>query len=228
MQHDFIVNGGGLVGLATALMLLRKDYSVAIVEPREPDFNWDENILTARVCALTPASLDFLQSLGVCFSKETAADVLRMNLWDERSGFDYVLRSTAISADRLGVIVENRCLQKLLWDLCIEHNKCEFVVGAKPTAIECSADKVTLNIDDNVLTANYIIGADGAESWLRQEVGIEINKRPYNHSAIVGVLKSEEPHLNSAAQHFMATGPLGILPAPKPYYETFVWSASTA
>jgi 2-octaprenylphenol hydroxylase len=224
MQYDVIINGGGLVGLATALMLLQQNYNVAIVEPRKPDFSWNDNILSARVCALTPISINFLQTLGVDCSKDFVADIERMNLWDERSGFDYVLRATNIAADRLGVVVENRQLQKMLWQLCLAHVNCEFFVGEQPESVELKDNSIALIFASQTISAQYIVAADGAESWLRNEIGIAINKRSYNHTSVVGVVKSEEPHLNSAAQHFMANGPLGILPSHQPFSETFVWS----
>jgi 2-octaprenylphenol hydroxylase len=228
MQYDVLINGGGLVGLATALMLLQQDYKVAIVEPNKPDFFWDENILSARVCALTPTSINFLQSLGVEFAKYFAADIERMNLWDERSGFDYVLRATTIAADYLGVVVENRQLQKILWQLCAAHAKCDLILDATPESVEFKDNGVALIFATKNISAQYIIAADGADSWLRNAVGITINKRSYNHSSVVGVVKSEFPHLNSAAQHFMAQGPLGILPSPQPFSETFVWSTKNS
>lgn len=224
MQFDFIIVGGGIVGLATAAVLLQQDYTVAIVEAREPNFSWDVAELAARVCALTPPSLQLLQNIGCKFAANNAADIKRMQLWDERSGFDYTLRSSAIAADRLGAIAENRFLQKSLWNICTEHKNCSFFVGEKATAIVLVDDTVQLSLSKQIVIGSWLIGADGAESWVRKEVGFALQKQSYDHSAVVGVVHSEQPHLGTAHQHFMANGPLGILPALPPHNETFVWS----
>jgi len=62
------------------------------------------------------------------------------------------------------------------------------------------------------LTADLVIGADGARSFVRSAAGIEASEWPYEQTAFVTHLQPEKPHKATAWQRFMRDGPLGILP----------------
>jgi 2-octaprenylphenol hydroxylase len=63
-----------------------------------------------------------------------------------------------------------------------------------------------------MLLADLVVGADGARSFVRNAVGIETNRWPYDQTAFVTHLQPEEPHRDTAWQRFLKEGPLGILP----------------
>ena len=63
-KHEIAVVGGGVVGAATALALLRQGFDVALVEkaPAAPVFKPES--YDVRVYAIAPGSARFLESLG--------------------------------------------------------------------------------------------------------------------------------------------------------------------
>ena len=63
-DFDIAVIGGGMVGAATACLLLREKFSVVLIEAREPpDFD-ESNPVGLRVSALSPGSRSILGHTG--------------------------------------------------------------------------------------------------------------------------------------------------------------------
>jgi 2-octaprenylphenol hydroxylase len=77
-----------------------------------------------------------------------------------------------------------------------------------------------------VIQTQCLIAADGAESWVRQQVGIQLKTWAYQHTAIVTTVQTELPHAATARQRFLATGPLAFLPLSDPYRSSIVWSVT--
>ncbi|GEA11465.1 FAD-dependent monooxygenase [Alteromonas sp. KUL49] len=63
-MYDFCINGGGMVGAATALGLASKGCRVAIVEPHMPSPFDRESKPDIRVSAISQTSADLLDALG--------------------------------------------------------------------------------------------------------------------------------------------------------------------
>jgi 2-octaprenylphenol hydroxylase len=56
------------------------------------------------------------------------------------------------------------------------------------------------------------VGADGANSQVRQQAGIDFERDDYGQSGLVAVVKTEKSHEFTAWQRFQSTGPLAFLP----------------
>jgi 2-octaprenylphenol hydroxylase len=84
---------------------------------------------------------------------------------------------------------------------------------------------VTLT-DGTVLLAKLLVGADGAESKVRQSLQLPLAFWDYDHHALVTVIKTEQPHGQCARQVFLPTGPLALLPLGDPHLCSIVWSTS--
>lgn len=77
-----------------------------------------------------------------------------------------------------------------------------------------------------MLTARLVIGADGANSWLRNKADIPLTFWDYQHHALVATIRTEEPHDAVARQVFHGEGILAFLPLSDPYLCSIVWSLS--
>ena len=75
-----------------------------------------------------------------------------------------------------------------------------------------------------IYTAILAIGADGAQSWLREKAGILLASEDYGHHAIVTSVKTENPHEAKARQVFLSEGPLAFLPLAESNLSSIVWS----
>jgi 2-octaprenylphenol hydroxylase len=66
--------------------------------------------------------------------------------------------------------------------------------------------------DGREFRAGLVVGADGAESAVRQAAGIATRGWDYPQRAVVAHLDAQEPHGSTAWQRFLDTGPLALLP----------------
>ncbi len=75
------------------------------------------------------------------------------------------------------------------------------------------------------LRTRLVIGADGAHSAVREQLGIRAHTHDYGQLAIVGNVASARPHQHTAWQRFLATGPIALLPLYNGEC-SIVWSAT--
>lgn len=80
--------------------------------------------------------------------------------------------------------------------------------------------------DGTMLTARLVVGADGANSWLRNKADIPLTYWDYHHHALVATIRTEEPHEAVARQAFHGEGILAFLPLSDPHLCSIVWSLS--
>ncbi|MGB8078134.1 MAG: FAD-dependent monooxygenase, partial [Gallionella sp.] len=79
--------------------------------------------------------------------------------------------------------------------------------------------------DGRSLDAKLIVGADGRDSWVRDQAGISAAPLDYRQSGVVANFACELPHRGIAHQWFQADGILALLPLPG-NRASMVWSAS--
>ncbi|MEZ8386644.1 FAD-dependent monooxygenase, partial [Vibrio splendidus] len=93
----------------------------------------------------------------------------------------------------------------------------------KTMAIGESEAWLTLD-NGQALTAKLVVGADGANSWVRKQQDIPLTHWDYGHSAIVANIKTTEQHHSVARQIFTPQGPLAFLPMQPSHMSSIVWS----
>jgi len=62
------------------------------------------------------------------------------------------------------------------------------------------------------ISAALVIAADGRESPLRSQMGVQIIGWSYPQTGIVATVEHEKPHNGVAYEHFLPSGPFAILP----------------
>ena len=242
-HYDIAVVGAGIVGAAFALAAARQGLNIAVIEARpfeiakESAGSWDQ-----RIFALSPASLDFLNELGVRarLNTERICSVYGMEIFGDaaqdgdgermRGSHDFAkLEFSAYTAclPELAQIIEQRQLQNTLWDMLAVAPGITVVVG-KPDALTRDSGEATLHLVNGVaLHTDLIVAADGAQSSLRAMAGFDIDIAPYNQSGLVANFKTSVPHRNIARQWFRDDGVLAYLPLPGNHI-SIVWSTPTA
>jgi 2-octaprenylphenol hydroxylase len=226
-DYDVVVVGGGMVGAALACALAQRDFSVALLEAREPAFDWDPAGHDLRVSAITRASQRLLQNLGAwqAMLDERATPYQQMHVWD-RAGFGEIHFDAADLAEPdLGHIVENRVIVRALWEL-LEGSRTEVLVPVRLAALDLSDGGAVLALDDGrTLNAGLVVGADGARSQVRELAGIESRGQPYDQHAVVATVRAELGNRSTAWQRFMRDGPLALLPLELDLF-SIVWSTA--
>jgi len=225
-HYDVIIVGGGMVGATLAVALgEQSDLNIALIEayPPTPLNEFDKPDL--RVSALTRASETLLKNLTIWqqLIPNRISPFTDMKVWETTTSslhFD----SAEIGEPLLGNIVENRHLQQACLTRCKQISTIDFLCPAKPTSF--SENTLTLE-DGRKLTADLVVGADGAQSPLRKWTDIETHGWDYQQSAVVCTVTTEHSHQQTAWQRFLPEGPLAFLPLSAPDQCSIVWSNST-
>lgn len=227
-DYDVIIVGGGMVGLSAAVALVNAKCRVAIVESREPMMSWDESMLDARVSAINPSNSKWLSSLGIWRQLRTnyVNPLQNMEVWDAQGSGEIHFDRDQIGQTPLGHIAVNRELVRVMWHCLMQQNNVDIFSARTPEQLTVNDECATVQLDNHQeISAQLIIGADGAKSWLRQAAGIDSIERSYDHDAVVAIVEAEFPHFNTAYQPFLQAGPLGVLPLADANRMAIVWSA---
>ncbi len=221
---DLVIVGGGMVGLALAASLRKASLRIAVIESFPPQTSTEQ--ITNRVSALNLASQNLLTELGV-WSNLTAIRATAYNdmeVWEKDSFAKIEFSGKNLGLTHLGHIVENHLIQHTLWQNVLSQKNAEILTALPQTiAVTDSNAIMTLN-NGHMLSAKLIVGADGANSWVRKQADIPLVFRDYGHHALVCNVETEEPHQNTARQIFTGESILAFLPLHNANLCSIVWS----
>lgn len=211
--------GGGPVGASLARALRETTVTLIGAAPQLPALDGFD----PRVYALSPGNVEFLRTLGVwsALPAERLTPVHAMRIYGDDGRAALVFDAYEAGAAELAWIVEDSTLQRALWTgLDSAPGRCERL------AIE--AHEAVLSFGDApALAAKLIVGADGANSFVRNAAGIAASERDYGQAALVANFKCERPHANVAYQWFQGGPVLALLPLPQAQV-SMVWSLPAA
>jgi 2-polyprenyl-6-methoxyphenol 4-hydroxylase len=220
---DVLIAGGGMVGLSFALALdtvSKGALNIALAEgfaippanalQYRPSFD-------ARSSALAHGSRLILESLGVWPQLSEHATPIETIHVSERDRFGSAeLRAEERGWPALGYVVENARLGIALMAALRQRPSIRFLNPATVTACRPGADCATAELDVNgeatTLRAKLIAIADGADSKLRQQLGIATTTSAYGRDAIIANVCCSEPHRGVAYERFTDWGPMALLP----------------
>lgn len=228
---DVVVVGAGLVGLAAAIALADQGKRVVLVDAKQMDARQDNFKQTktwdSRIYALTPATEDWLQSLGVwpLVKQARVNDVETIALWSPESETPLNLLAEDANLAKLACIVENKNLMQALWQK-IHALDVPVMMNHTCHSLECNEDAITLNLENgSKIAATLLVAADGANSFVRQRLAIATNGKSFDQKALVANYLVENDHGNVARQWFSPHSTLALLPLPDKHV-SMVWSAS--
>lgn len=226
MQHvDIAIVGGGIVGLTLACALKNSELQVAIIDKADCIQALGEKP-SARVSAINQANISALQALNVWshLQQDRACAYTEMHVWDKDSFGDIHFSCDEMGSDALGVIVENQALVNALATTVSKQDNVSMLTAGIERVL-AGPNQTMLMLDNNdALSCRLLVGADGANSYVRKQAGFPITFKDYEHTAIVANIRTEQPHNNVARQAFTPTGPLALLPMADPHVCSIVWS----
>lgn len=229
-SFDVIIVGGGLVGASLAAALGPAGVSVALVEPQPQrplpaDEAWD-----SRVYAISPGSAAFLDACGAWQrlpqERLTRIETMRVYGDDLTACLDFSAYEAGLR--ELAFIVENRLLQDALWRQLQSADGVRLFCPARCAAVAWEQAAVTLHLEGGAeLTGKLVVGADGADSWVRAQAGIAATPAGYGQLGVVANFSAGKSHRGTACQWFRRDGVLALLPLPANRV-SMVWSTAEA
>ena len=248
-KFDLLIVGGGMVGLTLALAVRQQsELSVAIVD-NAPVGGLSDGLSETlseepgvRVSAINAASQQMFSNLNIWqdIIDQRAQPYHDMHIWD-KAGYgqlDFSLNDVNHSSvghgpEQLGFIIENKVIRNALWHKAAQDSGIEFFTENKLQQLNPSDNEVFATFEPNSnnsqpmpIVAKLVVGADGANSWVRKQMNVPLTFRDYDHHSIVATVKCQQGHQSTAWQVFLETGPLALLPLYQEDLCSIVWSTS--
>ncbi len=222
-MYDFCINGGGMVGAATALGLAKKGYSIAIIEPNMPLPFERESKPDIRVSAISQTSVDLLDTLGAWrhIASMRVKPYTGLSVWENTdSRTDFTAKS--IDMPQLGYFVENRLIQLGCHQALAQYDNVVWFTQDKVTTMSIGPSGATVKVGNHAIEARWIIGADGANSQVRNAAHIGQTGWQYQQQAMGILVEMAHKADPITWQQFTPSGPRAFLPLFG-RYASLVW-----
>ncbi|HHJ16005.1 MAG TPA: 2-octaprenyl-6-methoxyphenyl hydroxylase [Gammaproteobacteria bacterium] len=215
-ETDVLIIGGGLVGASLACALGQAGLRVTIVEASpftvDQQPNYDE-----RSIALAQGSQRIFAGLGLWSALQDHVCPIHTIHVSDRGHFGFTrLRREEEGVPALGYVATARTLGKALLERLAELDNVEVLAPAQLVDFLVTGDIVQagLLVDGKTVdyTAKLLVAADGAQSSIREQLGIKTTQRDYGQTAIIANVSTDRPHHNVAYERFTDSGPMALLP----------------
>jgi ubiquinone biosynthesis UbiH/UbiF/VisC/COQ6 family hydroxylase len=226
---EVCIVGDGAIAKTAALGFARAGRSVTLLCPPAavasgaPEPSWD-----VRVYALNHVAHGLLSALKVwgALDAERVAPVEAMAIFGDGAGAGgLAFDAYGAHVGALAWIVEDRNLTQAL-DGALKFAQNVTLVHGRAIKLESDASGATVQLDngEHILT-ELLVGADGAQSWVRGQCDIGLDYRSYGQRGVVSNFACALPHHGVAHQWFAgAEGIVALLPLPGQRV-SLVWSA---
>ncbi|WP_278412953.1 2-octaprenyl-6-methoxyphenyl hydroxylase [Stutzerimonas kunmingensis] len=230
-MQSLAIIGGGLVGASLALALQdgarARGWRIHLIEPFEPGHEYQPSY-DARSTALSYGTRLIYQRVGLWeHIAERVEPILRIHV-SERGSFGAArLDCAREGVEALGYVVENAWIGHCLWQalddqVVIRH------CPAEVERLEPGATGYRLSFTDGQqLECDLTVLADGGRSGLREQLGIQVSRRPYGQTALIANITPGKPHGGLAFERFTEDGPMALLPLQDDRC-ALVWTRSQA
>ena len=232
---DVVIIGGGLVGGLTALLLAQGGIQATVLDAA-PILDEAKTLAVAnpRVLALSQATIHLLKTVHVWDKLARHMPYSGMQVWNKNGygeiNFGQSSQNMPSAEQTLGSMVEPSVLNLAIQQKMLEQVK-DYRTQVKVIRVEQGVGVWHIHLaDGSQLKTKLVIGADGANSFVREQAFIDIDVLDYKQAGLTCAIRTAQPHLHVARQIFLETGPLAFLPMAslKPeqegHWQSIVWT----
>lgn len=232
---DVVIVGGGLVGGLTALLLAQGGVQATVLDAA-PVLDQDKTlaVMNPRVLALSQATIHLLKTVDVWDDLARQMPYSGMQVWNKNGygeiNFGHASEQQPQSDQALGSMVEPSVLNVAIQQKMLQQLK-DYRTQVKVIRIEQIPQGWSIQLaDGTALKTKLLIGADGANSFVREQAYIDLDVLDYKQAAISCAIKTTQPNQYVARQIFLPTGPLAYLPMASldaqenGYWQSIVWT----
>lgn len=232
---EVIVIGGGLVGGLTALLLAQGGVQATVLDAA-PILDEQKVLAQAnpRVLALSQATIHLLKTVNVWDKIARKMPYTGMQVWN-KNGYgeiNFGQESINFPTDEhsLGSMVEPSLLNLAIQQQMLEQLN-DYRTEVKVVRVEQGVGCWIIHLaDGSQLKTKLVIGADGANSFVREQAFIDYDILDYQQAGLTCAIRTTQPHRYVARQIFHPTGPLAFLPMASlnpqqaEYWISIVWT----
>jgi len=232
---DVVIIGGGLVGGLTALLLAEGGVQATVLDAA-PVLDAAQTLAVAnpRVLALSQATIHLLKTVKVWDKLARQMPYSGMQVWNKNGygdiNFGQVSVHTPSDQQALGSMVEPSVLNLAIQEKMLEQLH-DYRTNVQVKRVEQGIDVWHIHLADGTqLSTKLVIGADGANSFVREQAFIALDVLDYKQAGLTCAIRTAQPHQHVARQIFLETGPLALLPMASlepeqdGYWQSIVWT----
>ncbi len=239
LQADILIVGGGMVGMSLALLLAKTSPAKKILlldaHPIARNSELYQPSFDARSTAISADSVNILTQLTLwpnIADHATSIDTVHVSDRGHIGSTRYTKAQNNHQA--LGYVVDNAWLGRCLSDAVLSQANIEVCSEVKVEHPSIHSESVSVSFAHEhyeSATARLLVVADGAQSTLREQLGIASEEYDYRQHAVIANVQSEQSHNGVAYERFTSVGPMALLPrgeSAQAKSEALVWTTPEA
>ncbi len=227
LSADIVIVGGGLVGasLACSLAYHCADLHIVVLEaqpvpPPRSDIELNAARHTSydtRGTALSYGTRQIYEQIGIWPQLARYANPIHtVHISDKNHLGNAQISKDEEGLDALGYVVENQCIGPILLQAIAAADNIQWYSPAVVKKLTKLADSTQVVVSGEAINATFdaqlVVICDGADSPLRNQLGISTDERSYHQHAIIANVSTSLPNNHVAYERFTDTGPMALLP----------------
>jgi 2-octaprenyl-6-methoxyphenol hydroxylase len=214
-DFDIVIVGGGLAGASLAAALAPTAHRVALIEAQA--FDGGEQSYDERSLALGYGSRLIYTGIGLWDAVATDATSIDTVHVSERGRFGITrLSAQQMRMSALGYVVTLRHLGQVLAAALKTQANLTILTKAKVEGVQFDDKRTSIDLivdgGQRKLTTRLLVAADGANSPIRQSMGVEVREEDYHQHGLIANVTPTHAHANRAFERFTTEGPVALLP----------------